>query len=87
MSFINQSFKNFLNIFHVVKPTLVTVEKMPLLLILPYLRTISLQVRIKLRCAMKDTLNCCNVLIAVKLSFEVKGNSLYVDLKIVYLTS
>ena len=61
ISFIDNSFKKFLNNSHIVKPTLVTVEKKPLLLILPYLGTISLQVRTKIRCTMKGTLNCCKL--------------------------
>ena len=41
---------------HVVKETTLTVEKKPLVLVLPYLGSISLQTRTKLKKSLK---NCC----------------------------
>ena len=43
---------------HIIKPTLATVKKKPLGLVLSYLGPISLQVRTKIRNAVKSTLNC-----------------------------
>ena len=47
----------FLDRLHIIKPTSRTVEKKSLRLVLPYLGPISLQVRTKIRNAMKTTLN------------------------------
>ena len=57
-SFIDKCFEKFLDRLHIIKPTLETVEKNPLRLVLPYLGAISLQVRMKIRNAMKGHLNC-----------------------------
>ena len=46
---------------HIIKPTVARVEKKALHLVLPYLEPISLQVRTKIRKAMKSTLNCCKL--------------------------
>ena len=46
---------------HVVKETTLTVEKKPLVLVLPYLGSISLQTRTKLKKSMKNVLNCCKL--------------------------
>ena len=43
----------FLDRLHLIKPTLARVEKKSLHLVLPYLEPISLQVRTKIRKAMK----------------------------------
>ena len=56
-SFIDKCFKNFLDRLHIIKLNSATVKKKALLLVLPYLGPISLQVRIKIRIAMKNTLN------------------------------
>ena len=53
--FINKCFKKFLDRLHIIKPTSATVEKKALHLVLPYLGPISLQVRTKIRNAMKNT--------------------------------
>ena len=54
-SFIDKCFKTFLDRLHIIKSTLATVEKKPLPLVLPYLGPISLQVRTKIKNAMKGT--------------------------------
>ena len=54
-SFIDNCFTNFLDGLHIIKPTSATVEKKALRLVLPYLGPISLQVRTKIRNAMKNT--------------------------------
>ena len=46
---------------HVVKETTLTVEKKPLVLVLPYLGSISLQTRTKLKKSLKSILNCCKL--------------------------
>ena len=59
-------FKKFLDRLHLIKPTLARVEKKPLHLVLPYLGPISLQVRTKIRNAMKNTLNHCKLQVIFK---------------------
>ena len=46
---------------HVVKETTLTVEKKPLFLFLPYLESISLQTRTKLKKSFKNIFNCCKL--------------------------
>ena len=66
-SFIDKCFKKFLDLFlHIIKPTLATVRKKSLRLVLSYLGPIFLQVKTKIRNAVKGTLNC-------KLQFIVKS--------------
>ena len=45
---MDMSFKKFLDRLDIVKPTLATVEKKSLRIVVPYLEPISLQVRSKL---------------------------------------
>ena len=54
--FINKCFKKFMDKIHVVKETTLTVEKKPLVLVLPYLDSISLQTRTKLKKSLKTFL-------------------------------
>ena len=54
--FINKCFKKFMDNIHVVKETTLTVEKKPLVLVLPYLGSISLQFRTKLKNSLKTFL-------------------------------
>ena len=65
-SFIDKCFKKFLDRLHIIKPTSATVEKKVLRLVLPYLGPISLQVRTKIRNAMKNTLNHCKLQVIFK---------------------
>ena len=65
-SFIDKCFKKFLDRLHIIKPTSATVEKKALRLVLPYLGLISLQVRTKIRNAMKNTLSCCKLQVIFK---------------------
>ena len=51
---------------HVVKETTLKVEKKPLVLVLPYLGSISLQPRTKLKKPLTNILNCCKL----QLSFQ-----------------
>ena len=55
------AFKRFLDQLHVVKDKVETVEKKQLLIVLPYLGTISLQARTKLQKTLRTTLSCCKV--------------------------
>ena len=59
--FINKCFKKFMNNRHVVKETTLTVEKKPLVLVLPYLGSISLQTTTKWKKSLKNILNCCKL--------------------------
>ena len=52
-NFIDRCFKLFLNRIHILKENVPAVEKKPLRLVLPYLGTISLQTRTKLRKSIK----------------------------------
>ena len=60
---------------NVVKETTLTVEK-PLVLVLPYLGSISLQTRTKLKKSLENILNCCKMQIVFK-SKNILGNSFY----------
>ena len=59
-NFINKCFKKFMGTMPVVEETALTVEKKPLVLVLLYLGSISLQVRTKLK-KLKNILNRCNL--------------------------
>ena len=59
---------------HVVKETTLTVEKKPLLLVLPYLGLISLQTRTKLMKSLKNILNCCKLQIVFKNKARLGNN-------------
>ena len=60
-NFINKHFKRIMDNIHVVKWTTLTVEKKPLILVLPDLGEISLQPRTKLKKSLKNILNCCKL--------------------------
>ena len=64
--FINKCFKKFMDNIHVVKETTRTVEKKPLVLVLPYLGSVSLQTRTKLKKSLKNILNYCKLHIVFK---------------------
>ena len=64
--FINKCFKKFMDNIYVEKETTLTVEKKPLVLVLPYLGSISLQTRNKLKKSLKNILNCCKLQIVFK---------------------
>ena len=55
---------------HIVKETTLTVEKKPLVLVLPYLGSISLQTRTKLKKSLKNILNCCKLQIVFKIRLD-----------------
>ena len=61
---------------HVVKETTLTVEKKPLVLVLPYLGSISLQTRTKLKKSLKNILNCSKLQIVFK-NKSTLGNKFY----------
>ena len=61
---------------HVVKETTLTVEKEHLVLVLPYLSSISLQTRTKLKKSIKSILNCCKLQIVPKNKARL-GNNFY----------
>ena len=65
-NFINKCFKKFMDNIDVVKETTVTVEKKPLVLVLPCLVSISLQTRTKLKKSLKNILKCCKIQIVFK---------------------
>ena len=64
---------------HVVKETTVTVEKKPLLLVLPYLVSISLQTRTKLKKSLKKILNYCKLQIVFKNKTTLGNNFHFKD--------
>ena len=67
--FLNKCFKRFMDNIHVVKESTLTVGKKPLVLVLPYFNSISLQTRTKLNNSLKSVLNCCKVQIVNKIRF------------------
>ena len=77
--FINKLFKKFMDNLHVVKETTVTVEKKPLVLVLPDLGSISLQTRTKLKKSLKNILNCCKLQIEFKNKTRLDNNFHFKD--------
>ena len=59
-------FKRFMDNIHVVKETTLTVGKKPLVLVLLYLGSVSLQTRTKLKKSLKNILNYCKLHIVFK---------------------
>ena len=59
---------------HVVKETTPTVEKMPLVPVLPYLGSISLKTRTKLKKSFKNILNCSKLQILLKNKIRLCNN-------------
>ena len=64
---------------HLVKEKVPTVEKNPLLLVLPYIKIISLQTRTKLQEALKGVLNCCKLEIVFKGQTRLSNSFCYKD--------
>ena len=64
---------------HVVKETTLTVEKKSLVLVLPYLGSISLQTRTKLKKSLKNILNCCKLQIVFKNKTRLGNNFHFKD--------
>ena len=71
--------KLFLNRIHTLKQKVPTVEKRPLRLVLPYLRTISLQTRTKLQKSIKGVLNCCKLQVIFKNRNKLCNNFCFKD--------
>ena len=65
-NFINNCFKVFLDNKYRVREKVITVPKKTLFLVLPYLGSLSLQTRTKLRKSLKGILNCCKLQIVFK---------------------
>ena len=65
-NFIGRCFKLFVNRIHILKERVSIVEKMSLRLFLPYLETVPLQTRTKLKKFIKMVLNCCKLQIILK---------------------
>ena len=64
---------------HVVKETTLSVEKKPLVLVLPYLGSISLKTRTKLKKSLKNILNCCKLQIVFKNKTRLDNNFHFKD--------
>ena len=64
---------------HVVKETTLTVEKKPVVLVLPYIGSISLQTRTKLKKSLKSILNCCKLQIVFQNKTRLGSNSHFKD--------
>ena len=77
--FINKCFKKFMDNIHVVKEFTLTVEKKPLVLVLPYLSSISLQTRTKWKKLLKNILNRCKVQIVFKNKTRLGNNFHFKD--------
>ena len=76
--FINKCFKKFMDDIHEVKVTTLTVEK-KLVLVLPYLGSISLQTRTKLKKSLKNILNYCKLQIVFKNKTRLGNNFHFKD--------
>ena len=61
---------------HVVKEATLTVKKKPLVLVIPYLGSVSLQTRTKLKKSLKSILNCCKLQKVFKNKTRL-GNNFY----------
>ena len=77
--FINKYFKKFMDNIHVVKETTLTVEKKPLVLVLPYLDSTSLQTRTKLKKSLRNILHCCKLQIVFKNKTRLGNNFHFKD--------
>ena len=64
---------------HVVKEITLTFEKKPLIPALPYLGSISLQTRIKLKKSLKNILNCCKLKTVFKNKTRLGNNFHFKD--------
>ena len=64
---------------YVIKGTTLTVEKKPLVLILPYLGLISLQTSTKLKKSIKNFLNSCKMQIVFKNKTRLGNNFHFKD--------
>ena len=64
---------------HVVKETTLTVEKKHLVQVLPYLGSISLQTRTKLKKSLKNILCCCKLQIVFKSKTRLGNNFHFKD--------
>ena len=78
--FINKCFKQFLDNIHAVKETTLTIEKKPLVLVLSYLGSISLQIRTKLKKSLKNIFNCCKLQIVFGNKTRLGNNFHFKDL-------
>ena len=69
--FINKCFKRFMDNVHVVTETTLRTEKKPLLLVLPYLGSISLQTGTRLKKSLKTSLTVvsCKYCLTVRLDY------------------
>ena len=64
---------------HLVKETTLTVEKKPFVLVLPYLGSISLQTRTKLKKSLKNILNYCKLQMVFKNKTRLGNNFHFKD--------
>ena len=64
---------------HVVKETTLAFEENPFVLFLPYLGSISLQTRTKLKKSLKNILNCCKLQIVLKNKTRLDNNFHFKD--------
>ena len=77
--FINKYLKTFMDNIHVVKETTPTVEKKPLVLVLPCPGSISLQTTTKLKKSLKNIFNCCKFQIVFKNKTRLDNNFHFKD--------
>ena len=73
MSFIDKSFKTFLDQLYLKRPQVLTAEKKSLRLVLPFLGELSLQTRTKIQKSIKRTLGCFKVQIVSKLQTNLSN--------------
>ena len=78
-NFIDRYFKQFLNRIHILKEKVPTGERKPVRSVLPYLKTICLQTRIKLQKSIKRVLNCYKLKVNFKSQSKLCNNFRFKD--------
>ena len=78
-NFVNKCFKRFMDNIHVVKEATPTVEIQSSVVVFPYLGSISLQTRTKLKKSLKNILNCCKTEVVFKNNTRLGNNFHFKD--------
>ena len=86
-NFIDRYFKQFLNRIHILKEKVPTGERKPVRSVIPYLKTICLQTRIKLLKSIKRVLNCYKLKVSFKSQSKLCNNFRFKDPVTQILTS
>ena len=77
---IEQSIRSFLNKLHVPKKVIPAIPKKELFIVLPYLGTLSSNLKRNLRTCFKNSLPQCNIKIVLKSTSRLSSNFLFKDI-------